>query len=378
MNQNLPLFNTAGPLEPRTEGIKYAGSKLKILPSILQLAEKVGAKTVLDGFSGTTRVSQAFAQNGYRVVANDISVWSEFFATCYLCSQKPLHYYEELITYLSSVSPVEGWFTANYGGYPNSGKAIQVDGFKKPWQLHNTMKLDGIREEIDRLELGFTDKAVAVTSLILALDKVDNTLGHFVSYLKEWSPRSYNELVLRVPNIIRSDDDHSVLRQDIFPVASDTEADLSYFDPPYGSNNEKMPPSRVRYNSYYHLWTTICLNDRPELFGKAKRRTDSSDSAAPSVFEDFRRNEDGEFVAVKAIENLIKVTSSRWIVLSYSSGGRATAEELNSVMKGNGELMDVVELDYKRNVMAEMKWTNEWLRDAEKPNREFLFLLEKG
>jgi len=378
VNQTLPLFDISGSLEPRTQGVKYAGSKLKMLPSILQLTEKVGAQTVLDGFSGTTRVSQALAQNGYFVVANDISVWSEFFATCYLCSEKPLNYYEELIKHLNSASPIEGWFTENYGGYSNNGKAVQADGLKKPWQIHNTMKLDGIREEIDRLELDFADKSVAVTSLILALDKVDNTLGHFVSYLKDWSARSFNDLILKVPNIIRSPKGHRVLREDIFSVAENTEADISYFDPPYGSNNEKMPPSRVRYNSYYHLWTTICLNDKPKLFGKAKRRTDSSDSVSPSIFEDFRRNDVGEFVAVKAIEKLIRIANSRWIILSYSSGGRATAEELNYVMKENGALVDVLELDYKRNVMAQMKWTNEWLRDAEKPNREFLFLLDKG
>jgi hypothetical protein len=31
----------------------------------------------------------------------------------------------------------------------------------------------------------------------------------------------------------------------------------------------------------------------------------------------------------------------------------------------------------RENVMAAMKWTNEWLRDAEQANREFLFLIEK-
>jgi adenine-specific DNA-methyltransferase len=40
-------------------------------------------------------------------------------------------------------------------------------------------------------------------------------------------------------------------------------------------------------------------------------------------------------------------------------------------------LLEVVELGYKKNVMAGMKWTNEWLRDAEEPNREFLFLIER-
>jgi adenine-specific DNA-methyltransferase len=37
----------------------------------------------------------------------------------------------------------------------------------------------------------------------------------------------------------------------------------------------------------------------------------------------------------------------------------------------------VVTVDYQKNVMAGMKWTNAWLRDAEEPHREFLFLLEK-
>ncbi|MGI8469001.1 MAG: DNA adenine methylase [Pyrinomonadaceae bacterium] len=73
---------------PETEGIKYAGSKLKLLPYILQLAHKVKPQTVLDGFAGTTRVSQVFAQLGYRVVSNDIAVWSKVFGLCYLKNKK--------------------------------------------------------------------------------------------------------------------------------------------------------------------------------------------------------------------------------------------------------------------------------------------------
>jgi adenine-specific DNA-methyltransferase len=50
---------------------------------------------------------------------------------------------------------------------------------------------------------------------------------------------------------------------------------------------------------------------------------------------------------------------------------------LNEVIESCGRLLEVVEVDYKRNVMADMKWTNKWLRDAEAPNREFLFLIER-
>jgi adenine-specific DNA-methyltransferase len=282
-----------------------------------------------------------------------------------------------LIDHLNAVPPVDGWFTEHYGGEPNGGSAVQADRLKKPWQKHNTRKLDGVRQEIENLALDKVDKAVALTSLMLALDKVDSTLGHFVSYLKDWSPRSYNRLYLEVPSLFVPKAEHQVYRRDIFDLIPDVSVDLAYFDPPYGSNNEKMPPSRVRYASYYHLWTTVCLFDKPRLFGKAKRRADTADTVAASVFEEFRKDDDGRFIAVKAIEQLIAATKARWIILSYSSGGRATADELNDAMTRNGRLLEVVEVDYRANVMAGMKWTNEWLRDAEEPNKEFLFLLEK-
>jgi adenine-specific DNA-methyltransferase len=177
--------------------------------------------------------------------------------------------------------------------------------------------------------------------------------------------------------LFASEHEHQVFRSDVFELVDAVDADLAYLDPPYGSNNEKMPPSRVRYTAYYHIWTSVCLYDRAELFGKAKRRTDTSDTVAPSVFEGFRRDENGRFMAVEAIERLIRRVRAKFIILSYSSGGRATAEELNEVIRANGRLLDVIELDYKKNVMAGMCWTNEWLRDAELPNREFLFLIEK-
>ncbi len=377
MAELLSLFDEPALYVPSTEGIKYAGSKLKLIPQILELTKKVDAKTILDGFSGTTRVSQAFAKLGYTVICNDIAPWSKVFGTCYLLNTKHPSEYQPLIDHLNAVPPIDGWFTEHYGGHVNDGCAIQTDGLKKPWQLHNTRKLDAIRQEIENLNLDSVDKAVALTSLIFGLDRVDSTLGHFSAYLKNWAPRAYKELVLEVPKVFTSEGNHEVCQTDIFDLVSRISVDLAYFDPPYGSNNEKMPPSRVRYAAYYHLWKSVILFDKPPLFGKAKRREDTSDQLSASVFEEFRRNTNGRFIAVEAIAKLIDATHARWIILSYSSGGRATAEELNEVMQENGKLLAVVEMNYKRNVMAGMRWTLEWVSAAEKPNREFLFLLEK-
>lgn len=372
------LLSEDVPITPQTEGVKYAGSKLKIIPYILQLSTKIGAQTVFDGFSGTTRVTQAFARTGFQVTANDSALWSKVFAQCYLLNKKERSYYQKMIDHLNSLPGKDGWYTEQYGGLENHGKSEQNDGFKKPWQIHNTRKLDAIREEIDAIASDEIEKSVLITSLILALDKVDSTIGHFAAYVNDWSARSYKEMILCVPALFHSDKKHVVCQSDIFELLSEQKADLAYFDPPYGSNNEKMPPSRVRYEAYYHLWKTICLDDRPMLFGKVKRRRDSSDYIASSVFEDFRKDSDGRFIVVSAIERLMRECKCRYIILSYSSGGRATHGQLRELLENSGKLIDYIEIAYRRNVMADMVWTNEWTKENETVNKEYLFLIDKG
>ncbi len=353
----------------KTEGVKYAGSKLKLLPYIFEMVGQLPEiESVLDGFSGSTRVSQAFAKLGYSTTSSDISAWSEVFATCYLIANKTDHFYQEKIDYLNSLQGVDGWFTENYGG--------AVTDIKKPFQNKNTQKLDAIRSEIDAMDLLWEDKCVLLTSLILALDKVDNTLGHYVAYLSDWAPRSFNDVFLKLPQRYSTKGNNSVIRGDIFKTIENKQFDLVYFDPPYGSNNEKMPPSRVRYGAYYHLWTTIIQNDKPAIFGKANRREDSRDKVSASVFEEFRRNENGDFMAMEALRKLIAETNTRYLMLSYSSGGRATKEQLMDIISASGKLLEVKMIDYQKNVMSNMRSTSEWINSDGKHN-EYLFLMEK-
>lgn len=353
----------------QTQGIKYAGSKLKIIPYISQLIHELpDVKTVLDGFSGSTRVSQAFAQMGYDTTSNDISVWSEVFATCYLKSAKSDAYYQEIINHLNNLKGVDGWFTEQYGG--------EVGETKRPFQAKNTRKLDAIRDEIDRLAVDWEDKCVLLTSLIYAMDAVDSTMGHYVAYLANWSPRSFKELELKLPRRFPLISNNSVTKGDIFDTIAQNKYDFVYLDPPYGSNNEKMPPSRVRYNSYYHIWKTVIQNDKPTIFGKANRREDSRDSVGGSIFEEFRKDSDGHFMAMNALGELIRETKSHYILLSYSSGGRATKADLNDIIATSGKLLKAIEIDYKKNVMSTMRWTNEWI-NSDGNYHEYLFLMEK-
>lgn len=324
----------------------------------------------MDGFSGSTRVSQAFAQAGYSVTSNDVAHWSEVCAKCFLLHDKDKRHYQEIIDELNSLKGYSGWFTAHYGG-------DEVMKTKMPFQIKNTQKLDAIRDKIEELKLNDIDSAVILTSLLFALDAVDSTLGHFASYLSHWSARSYNNLFLKVPDIKDTGGNHKVTRENIFNILDNGYYyDLAYFDPPYGSNNEKMPPSRVRYASYYHIWTSVIKHDKPKLFGKVNRREDTRDLVSASVFEEYRRNGVGNFIAMEAIRTLIQKTNARYVLLSYSSGGRATKKELETILTETGKVLKIIEIDYKKNIMASMRWTNEWLNSND-VHKEYLFLTEK-
>ncbi len=380
-NKSFPVLAPDEFLDIETEGIKYTGSKAKIIPYILSLIEPLGIHTILDGFSGTTRVSQALNQAGYKVFCNDVAVWSKVFAECYLLNKKGAAYYQPLIDHLNNLPGKNGWFTKHYGGHPNNGESVQKDGKKRIWQIHNTQKLDAIREEIDKIAKNQIEKSVLLTSLILAMDKVDSTIGHHVSYLRKWAKRSYNTMRLEIPKIKINDETHKVYKEDIFKLLSklqEDKVDLAYYDPPYGSSNEKMPPSRVRYASYYHLWTTICLNDQPKLIGSANRRIDVGDKESASIFEDYRRDKNGKYVVVNAIERLIKNTKAKYVVLSYNNRGRITRDEIASLLEDLNLPYKVVEINHKAHVMKSMSWTNEWSDNSYKATKEYLFLISKS
>lgn len=369
-NQNINKFEKLNFNSIKTQGIKYTGSKDRLLPFILKKIYSLHPKIVMDGFSGTTRVSQALAKTGYSVISNDLSVWSKTFATCYLLNKRPKEYYKEITDYLNNLPGKYGWFSENYGGKANE------KGVKRPFQIHNTMKLDAIREEIDKIASNEVEKATLLTSLILALDKVDSTIGHYSAYLKNWSPRSYNTMKLEVPSFILSDTEHQVYQEDIFKLLPNLSADVAYFDPPYGSSNNKMPASRVRYQAYYHIWTTIILNDHPKLFGRNNRRQDSSDTVSYSPFEDFRKNENGKYIACEAIEKLIKNTNAQYIIFSYSSGGRVSFQDLLEIFSSYTKILEVQKIDYRKNVMSNMKWTYEWIEENNR-HQEYIFTLKK-
>ncbi len=363
----------------KTQSIKYIGSKKNILGKILKIISVLASKekivSILDGFSGSTRVSQMLANNGYKVLANDTASYSKILAECYLLNKTDRESYKNKTDNLNQLIGFKGWFSKNYGGSGDKKISIGEDGKKKMFQYQNTKKLDAMISEIHK-EKDTITKSTLLTSLMLSLDKVDSSLGHQVSYLKEWASRSYNKLSLEVPDYAIHKTKNRVYQEDILRLIKKIKVDLAYFDPPYCSNNEKMPASRVRYNSYYHIWNSICLNDQPEVFGASNRRKDTSDRLALSEFEEFKKDaKTNEYITTLKIKELIKNTNAKFILLSYSSNGRSSKADLIKVFNGLKLKFIFWEFDYKKNIMFELKSTNEY--SNQKGNKEYLSLIDK-
>jgi len=283
--------------------------------------------------------------------------------------------------HLNHLHPENGWYSDHYGGVDNGdGQAVAADGTRRVWQLQNAMRIDAIRNEISRLTLSPVDEAVCLSALILAADKVDSTVGHYASFLRVWSPRSYNDLVLEVPAFCPPNEDHLVVQGDIRQVITsvDDQYDVLYLDPPYGSNNDLMPSSRVRYAAYYNLWTSLIRDDYPETYGKSNRRVDTSDRRLQNDFEDFRRNPaTGRWLALEAIESVLRQATCPVVVISYSTEGRVPIGELVESLGAWGKVARILEVDHKRNVMSAMRWTNDWAKDASVSHKELVLVLER-
>lgn len=359
-----------------TEWIKYMWSKKEILPHIREKVKWLNIKTVLDWFAGTTRVWQFFNNNGYCVCSNDLNIWSEVFWKTFLLNtfeNRPR--YQEKIDYLNSLKWKDWFYTMNYWWIDNNWSSVQSDWKKRLWQVHNTKKLDAIRDEIDNISESEIEKATLLTSLIFALDKVDSSLWHFSSYLKWRSARSYKTMKLEVPHFFDKVEGNSVVTWDVFNLINHN-FDLAYFDPPYWSNNDKMPSSRVRYGQYYHIRETIIRHDKPKTIWAINKRSDATVERTYSIFEDYNKKWNF-YVPELAVFSLIEETKAAYILFSYNTNWRAEVRNIINFLNKKWYQYELTNIWYKKNVMAWMKWTYDRDNLWERENHEILLLIYK-
>jgi len=333
--------------------IKYIGSKRKLLPLVLRAVQCVpGARTVLDLFSGTSRVGHALKGLGYRVLANDHNAYAHTLATCYVQADREdvLRDAERLVKEFNQLAGKPGYFTETF--------CIKARYF----QPKNGERIDAIREAIEAKGLDPELKAVMLVSLMEAADRVDSTTGLQMAYLKKWAPRSFNDLVLRVPNVLprAKNGKGAAFRMEAIEAAKTLDADVAYIDPPYNQHS---------YLGNYHIWETLVLWDKPKVYGVACKRVDCRERK--SAFNMKSR-------CHEAMRKLIESLKAPVLVVSFNNEGFFTREDMESLLGRRGQVT-VIEKDYKRYVGAQIGVYNPQGervgRAGHLRNKEYLFIV---
>lgn len=340
--------------------IKYLGSKRVLLPAILAAVRRDrGARTVLDLFSGTSRVGHALKRAGYRVLANDHNAYAHALARCYVQADRGDwgRQAAALVREFNALKGEPGWFTETF--------CVRSRFF----QPKNGARVDAIREAIARKGLPPELESVMLVSLMEAADRVDSTTGVQMAYLKRWAPRAHHDLALRVPEMLPrathgKGEAHGL---DAFEAAARLEADVAYVDPPYNQHS---------YLGNYHAWESLVRWDKPATYGVACKRVDCRERQ--SVFNSRPR-----FAA--AMRRLLGSIRARALVVSFNSEGYLSRGEMEAACRGlwGGEArVRTLAHDHRRYVGAQIGIYNpqgvKVGRVSHLRNTEYLYVVTRG
>ena len=269
---------------------RYLGNKYKLLDFIRNVVDKEcqNVESVADIFAGTGAVASAFEDK--LLITNDI-LYSNY--VCHLSwfgKQKySLTKIRELIQYYNNISVSED----NYMSDNFSDTFFNKD---------NCRKIGFIREDIEKQfgsnKINERERAILITSLLYAMDKIAVTCGHYDAYRK--GAKFEGSLELYVPLAeVNNNPMNQCFNEDANNLVKRIEADLVYIDPPYNSR---------QYCDSYHLLENVARWEKPEVFGVAKKMDRSGMKSKYCTIG-----------ATKAFETLINDIKAKYILLSYNN-----------------------------------------------------------
>lgn len=269
---------------------RYLGNKYKLLPFITRVVENEckNINTVADIFAGTGAVASAFIDK--KIITNDI-MYSNYI--CHVAWFSSERYSEEkiieIITQYNNLKVVED----NY----------MSDNFSNTYfSLDDCRKIGFIRQDIEDKfnsgDINARERALLITSLLYAMDKIANTCGHYDAYRQGVEFEKHLELYVPQPehNI---NENNVCYNMDTNELAPEIEADLVYIDPPYNSR---------QYCDAYHLLENVARWEKPEVFGVAKKMDRTA------LKSDYCTQK-----ATVAFEDLINSIHAKYILLSYNN-----------------------------------------------------------
>ncbi|MGV6815247.1 MAG: DNA adenine methylase [Phycisphaerales bacterium] len=340
--------------------IKYIGSKRLLVDQIVSLCQAAAPAggSVIDLFSGTSRVGHALKEAGFGVYANDHNSYAHNLAMCYIQADAPkvLNQASSIINDLNTIARgrcADGFVTKTY---------CQDSRFFHP---DNGRRIDAMRQHIETLDLNPELKAVVLTSLIEAADRVDSTTGVQMAYLKSWAPRAHKHIELRLPQILAHPAGRvcSAHRLDATQAARTLSADIAYLDPPYNQHS---------YLGNYHIWETLVRWDHPEVYGVACKRIDCKERKSPY---------NSKVKIADAFDQLIGSIDTDTLIVSFSDEGYLGRDQIEHILASRGPVV-VLDRQHPRYVGCKIGIHNQQGKKVGKVgkvrNTEYFFVVGVG
>lgn len=276
---------------------RYLGNKYKLLPFITKVVSEECAdiKSVADIFAGTGAVSSAFLDKV--IITNDL-MYSNYI--CNLAWFGPQEYDPQIIID----------YVISYNEMADFGENYMTENFANTYfSYHDCSKIGFIREDIEKRycdgKINERERAILITSLLYAMDKIAKTCGHYDAYRKGADFDASLELFVPLAEV-HNNAGNQCFNQDANELVKEISADLVYIDPPYNSR---------QYCDAYHLLENVARWEKPDVFGVAKKMN-----------RDTMKSKYCTQSATEAFEDLIQNIHAKYILFSYN----------NMATKGNG------------------------------------------
>ncbi len=325
---------------------RYLGNKYSLSDFIRTIVEQncTGVNIVVDMFSGTGAVANRFTDK--MLITNDL-LYSNYISNYAWFGYEP-YSKEKIIRIIYEYKQVK----------TSQNNYVRENFANTFFSADDCSKIGYIREDIEEKyknkKINFKEYTILITSLLYAMDKIANTVGHYDAYRKNIGFEK--ELVL---NVLLPEDNINInnvcYNVDANELINKIKCDLLYLDPPYNSR---------QYCDAYHLLENIARWDKPVVYGVAKKMDRTSLKSNYCMM-----------TATKAFEELIEKAKAKYILLSYNnmfekgnsrSNAKISDKDIMSILRKKGKVT-VFESKYKSFSAG---------KSDIKDNKERLFLCE--
>ena len=303
---------------------RYLGNKYKLLGFIEDIvSEECGAiSSFCDIFAGTGVVGKRFNSPETKIISNDFLFANYVCLHAFLGISKDIaHRIAKKIEYLNKLASSEAnYFSKHFG--------------QTYFTTENARKIGAIREEIDNIAESDEEKNILICSLLYAVDKVANTVGHYDAFRKNLDMSQPLKL-LRPAIDYKQNINNEIYKENSNVLIRKISCDVLYIDPPYNSR---------QYSDAYHLLENLAEWKKPEVVGIAKKMNRAH------IKSDYCLKD-----ATNAFVDLIRHAKCKHILLSYNNTGyskdgrsnaRISDDEILYILNTRGKVK-IFERDYK-------------------------------